>query len=375
VAKRIIEGYLSGRTDAPNDKATVTSSATAGLSADLVSRLNFNPISQHATKALQQQQQQQQHQQVVKFNEDSLNKVIVSSTTNDEDSNKKLKLKRKLSRDIDEESYDDDYNQPKDNKPLEYVGFLKNESDNSKKKVDSKKLKPALTASISTSEKNLLNKNVPGTLNLALRSLKSRLSPSTMSETKTSTVPSSGSKIIRLNKANTSIDTKNANEQELINSSMLKAQLESIRIEATQTSQSVFKRIKLNAADSLNASNTQLNNFSIKKTIISQKTTPLSSTNISSSTVSKITPITFDLNKSNSKSTISNSIKTSANELDTSRAKIKPIVFDSSSKTTQSKIIKLKKTAQQQASLKSDPVNKISSDLRQRLKVQSRLSF
>lgn len=101
VAKRIIETYL-GDQEVKSEKQSNT------LSQDLMSRLNF-------TKS-----------PIVKFNEDSLGKVVVSSTTDDldfADNKKKLNLKRRLNdNSSDSESIDD-------GKPLEYRGLLKNTPD------------------------------------------------------------------------------------------------------------------------------------------------------------------------------------------------------------------------------------------------------
>ncbi|RNA30762.1 hypothetical protein BpHYR1_048680 [Brachionus plicatilis] len=97
VAKRIIENCL-GDTESKQEKSS------SNLSQDLISRLNF-------TKS-----------PVVKFNEESLGKVVVSSTTDDLDYGDKTKnLKRKLNDDVE--------NTVKE-KPLEYRGLLKNTSHN-----------------------------------------------------------------------------------------------------------------------------------------------------------------------------------------------------------------------------------------------------
>ncbi|CAF0956551.1 unnamed protein product [Brachionus calyciflorus] len=98
VAKRIIENCLG-------DQEVKIEKPSSTLSQDLISRLNFtkNPI--------------------VKFNEESLGKVVVSSTTDDLDfdKSKKLTIKRKLTENESESSNKD--------KPLEYRGFLKNTPD------------------------------------------------------------------------------------------------------------------------------------------------------------------------------------------------------------------------------------------------------
>lgn len=141
VAKRIIETYLSDPDAKPlNEKPTST-----GLSADLISRLNFNP----ATK-------------ITITNEDyhQMNtspKVIVSSTTSDDELRSKLNSKRKLDDEINStESVKKTVKLKEDSKSgpaLEYRGLLKNEPDTNASvetsKVVSLKPKRAQTASAS----------------------------------------------------------------------------------------------------------------------------------------------------------------------------------------------------------------------------------
>lgn len=104
IAKRIIGSYISrspNQSDSDSDKKISDKNATSNISANLFSRLNFNPVS----------------------------KACVSSTTNDDDE-EFMASKRKHGGDSDDESMDGI------EKPvLQYRGFLKNNPDTSERTV------------------------------------------------------------------------------------------------------------------------------------------------------------------------------------------------------------------------------------------------
>lgn len=140
VAKRIIENYL-GDIDPKLEKPT------SNLSQDLISRLNFTKLP------------------VVKFNEESLGKVVVSSTTDDLDyGEKSIKLKRRLN-DNDEIADDE--------KPLEYRGLLKNANSSSSKPIS---LNDALKKKKTESKIINLNQDNKGTNALAINQTKKIIS-------------------------------------------------------------------------------------------------------------------------------------------------------------------------------------------------------
>lgn len=113
MAKRLIGNYHTEQSEAKalGNVETVKASSVgasnganaSSLSSDLQSRLSFSTSSSTSTPS---------SQPVVKFNEDSLrSKVVVSSTTADNDDGATSKLKRKIS----------DYNDDNDDSKLEYV--------------------------------------------------------------------------------------------------------------------------------------------------------------------------------------------------------------------------------------------------------------
>jgi hypothetical protein len=249
VAKRIIETYLGDQESKSfNDK---NSSSSSSLSAELVSRLNFNP--NQSTK--------------VTFNEDSLNKVIVSSTTsNSDDDYGHKKMKRKFDEDEDDE-FDDEIEEQEE-KPLEYRGYLK-QSPTKVIKLN----KSSNRSSISLNEySKLQNKPVKSRLSLNQSSL----------DTPFSSV--STSKFVKLNKSSSDLTLSTNNK---IFTANLESSLNSIKktIVNTKTKnnteqrESVFNRIKI--SNNQSPSNKILDQLGlIKKSIQSDKP--------------KIIPITFD---------------------------------------------------------------------------------
>lgn len=195
VAKRIIENYL-GDNDPKLEKPT------SNLSQDLIARLNFTKLP------------------VVKFNEESLGKVVVSSTTDDLDYGEKtLKLKRRLN-DNDEITDDE--------KPLEYRGLLKNANSTSAK---------------------------PVSLNDALKKKKTE------------------SKIINLNKKQ---DNQTANVVD-INQTKKIISLKNIKKPQVEEKESVFSRIKPLAKSSSSAAAVRLLKEAVQIKNSDKKLTPVSS--------------------------------------------------------------------------------------------------
>lgn len=292
VAKRIIETYLNEQIVNKNEQNTTSPKSTSTLSADLISRLNFNPNSN--TK--------------VTFNEESLSKVVVSSTTNSDDdfkfNNKNLKRKyidEDENEDEDEDEDDQEFDETND-RPLEYRGFLKQTPS----KIINLNKKPNRATSLNESLKLANNKSV-----------KSRLSITPTSPNISSPI---NSKIIKLNKSASdfSIDTNNkkliANLESIKNDSLNKNTTIN-EANLKEQKQSIFKRLKtVNNNDNNNHECQKgvarlFSQFGLKKTIYEN-----------SNNVNKITPITF-----NSKST---------SATNTTKTKIIPITFDKVSATT-----------------------------------------
>lgn len=224
VAKRIIENYL-GDTESKSEKPS------SNLSQDLISRLNF-------TKS-----------PVVKFNEESLGKVVVSSTTDDVDHGEKTKkLKRKLN---------DDIEQTDDEKPLEYRGFLK----------------------INVTKPNQAK---PVSLNDAIKMKKT------------------GSKIINLNKKETGniMVDKAVSESKIIS---LKGIKQSDTVLEKDKKESVFSRIKPLAKSSSTAAAVRLLKEAVQAKNSDQKEISISNMSIKNTSL-KQAPKIVKLNQSKNKS-------------------------------------------------------------------------
>lgn len=158
VAKRIIETYLSDPDAKPlNEKSN--SNPSSSLSADLISRLNFNPV---ATNKLSLQSTDDS------TSSSSSPKVIVSSTTSDDELRNKLKNKRKLDEvyEVSESNTQlkivKTITQPFKKEPeLEYRGLLKNELEieTSERKAISFKAKRAASSTAPMSLNERLKQN------------------------------------------------------------------------------------------------------------------------------------------------------------------------------------------------------------------------
>ncbi len=256
VAKRIIETYLGDQeSKSLNDKYPSSSSSSSSLSNDLVSRLNFN--TNQTTK--------------VTFNEDSLNKVIVSSTTSNSDDDYGHKNFKRKYNDDDEDSEEEE------EKPLEYRGYLK-QSPTKAIKLN----KSSNHSAISLKEfSKLQNKPV-----------KSRLS---LNQSSLDTFTPFSSKVIKLNKSSSDLTISTSNNRL---SSSLETNLKSIKKTIVNTNtknnleqrDSVFNRIKIT------------NNQSPADKILGQLGIIKKSIQIDKP---KIIPITFDnkMTPTNTKST------------------------------------------------------------------------